>query len=95
MVATSAVNQGTNVANRRGNQRGEPSREAFLADMYATEVSADFISTVTDAVTTEVAAWQAPPLEPAYPVIFFDALRVKMRGEGTVRNKAVSLRWMC
>ena len=65
--------------------------QAFLADMYATEVSADFISTVTDAVTTEIAAWQARPLEPVYPVVFFDALRVKMRDEGTVRNKAVYL----
>ena len=65
--------------------------QAFLADMYATEVSADFISTVTDAVTTEIAAWQGRPLEPVYPVIFFDALRVKMRDEGTVRNKAVYL----
>lgn len=65
--------------------------QAFLAEIYATEVSADFISTVTDAVTTEIAAWQARPLEPVYPVIFFDALRVKMRDEGTVRNKAVYL----
>lgn len=65
--------------------------QAFLADMYATEVSADFISSVTDAVTAEIAAWQARPLEPVYPVIFFDALRVKMRDEGTVRNKAVYL----
>ena len=65
--------------------------QAFLADMYATEVSADFISTVTDAVTTEIAAWQARPLERVYPVIFFDALRVKIRDEGTVRNKAVYL----
>lgn len=65
--------------------------QAFLAEMYATEVSADFISTVTDAVTTEIATWQTRPLEPVYPVIFFDALRVKMRDEGTVRNKAVYL----
>jgi len=65
--------------------------QAFLAEMYATEVSADFISTVTDAVTTEIAAWQTRPLEPVYPVVFFDALRVKMRDEGTVRNKAVYL----
>ena len=73
--------------------RGMTVREiqAFLAEMYATEVSADFISTVTDAVTTEIAAWQARPLEPVYPVIFFDALRVKMRDEGTVRTKAVYL----
>ncbi len=65
--------------------------QAFLAEMYATEVSADFISSVTDAVATEITAWQARPLEPVYPVIFFDALRVKIRDEGTVRNKAVYL----
>jgi len=73
--------------------RGLTVREirAFLAEMYATEVSADFISAVTDAVTAEIAAWQARPLERVYPVIFFDALRVKIRDEGTVRNKAVYL----
>lgn len=65
--------------------------QAFLSEMYATEVSPDFISTVTDAVTTEIAAWQARPLERVYPVIFFDALRVKIRDEGTVGNKAVYL----
>jgi transposase-like protein len=65
--------------------------QAFLSDMYATEVSADFISSVTDAVSSEIATWQARPLEPVYPVVFFDALRVKMRDEGTVRNKAVYL----
>src|SRR5829696_667920 len=65
--------------------------QAFLAEMYATEVSPDFISTVTDAVTTEIAAWQVRPLERVYPVVFFDALRVKIRDEGTVRNKAVYL----
>ena len=65
--------------------------QAFLAEMYATEVSPDFISSVTDAVTAEIAAWQARPLERVYPVIFFDALRVKIRDEGTVRNKAVYL----
>jgi putative transposase len=46
---------------------------------------------VTDAVSAEIAAWQARPLERVYPVIFFDALRVKIRDEGTVRNKAVYL----
>lgn len=65
--------------------------QAFLAEMYATEVSADFISSVTDAVASEIAAWQARPLDRVYPVIFFDALRVKIRDEGTVRNKAVYL----
>jgi putative transposase len=46
---------------------------------------------VTDAVLEEVAAWQARPLEPVYPLVFFDALRVKVRDEGLVRNKAVHI----
>jgi len=53
------------------------------------EVSPDLISAVTDAVLDEIAAWQARPLEPVHPLVFFDALRVKIRDEGTVRNKAV------
>ena len=65
--------------------------QAFLAEMYAVEVSHDLISTVTDAVHAEVTAWQQRALEPMYPVVFFDALRVKMRDEGTVRSKAVYL----
>lgn len=65
--------------------------QAFLADMYAVEVSPDLISTVTDAVKAEITAWQSRPLEPMYPVVFFDALRVKIRDEGTVRSKAVYL----
>jgi putative transposase len=73
--------------------RGMTVREiqAFLAEQYATEVSAQFISAVTDAVMAEVTAWQGRPLEPLYPVIFFDALRVKMREDGVVRNKAIYL----
>jgi len=54
-------------------------------------VSPDLISTVTDAVQQEVLAWQARPLEPMYPVVFFDALRVKMRDEAVGQNKAVYL----
>ena len=61
--------------------------QAFLAEMYAVEVSPDLISTVTDAVMDEVTAWQARPLEPMYPVVFFDALRVKIRDEATVRSQ--------
>ncbi len=73
--------------------RGMTVREiqAFLAEMYAVEVSPDFISTVTEAVQAEVTAWQQRALEPMYPVVFFDALRVKIRDEGTVRSKAVYL----
>jgi putative transposase len=65
--------------------------QAFLHDMYAVDVSPDLISAVTDAVVAEVTAWQTRPLEPMYPVVFFDALRVKIRDEGTVRSKAVYL----
>ena len=73
--------------------RGLPVREiqAFLGEMYGVEVSPDLISTVTDAVVAEVTAWQARPLEPMYPVVFFDALRVKIRDEAVVRSKAVYL----
>src|SRR5688572_8386877 len=73
--------------------RGMTVREiqAFLAEMYAVEVSPDLISTVTDAVLEEVTAWQARPLEPMYPVVFFDALRVKIRDEALVRSKAIYL----
>jgi len=73
--------------------RGMTVREiqGFLAEMYATEVAPDFISTVTDAVLSEITAWQSRPLEPMYPVIFFDALRVKIREDSVVRNKAVYL----
>jgi len=65
--------------------------QAFLAEMYATDVSPDLISAVTDAVSADVAAWQARPLDAMYPVIFFDALRVKIRDEAVVRSKAVYL----
>ena len=73
--------------------RGMTVREiqGFMAEMYAVDVSPDLISTVTDAVLSEVTAWQARPLEAMYPVVFFDALRVKIRQDGVVRNKAVYL----
>ena len=73
--------------------RGMTVREiqAFLAEQYGTEVTPDFISSVTDAVMAEVTAWQARPLEPMYPVVFFDALRVKIREDAVVRNKAIYL----
>jgi putative transposase len=54
-------------------------------------VSPEFISSVTDAVMAEVTAWQSRPLEPMYPVVFFDALRVKIREDAVVRNKAIYL----
>jgi len=73
--------------------RGMTIREVqgFLAEQYGTEVSPEFISSVTDAVMAEVAAWQSRPLEAMYPVVFFDALRVKIREDAVVRNKAIYL----
>ncbi len=73
--------------------RGMTVREiqGFLAEMYGVEVSPDLISTVTDGIVAEVTAWQGRPLERMYPVVFFDALRVKIRDEATVRSKAIYL----
>ena len=73
--------------------RGMSTREiqGHLEEIYGAEVSPQLISTVTDAVAAEVAEWQSRPLEPLYPVVFFDALRVKVRDQGTVCNKAVYL----
>jgi transposase-like protein len=73
--------------------RGMSVREiqGFLAEHYGTEVSPDFISSVTDEVMAEALTWQSRPLETMYPVVFFDALRVKIRDDGVVSNKAVYL----
>jgi putative transposase len=73
--------------------RGMSTREivGHLRELYGIEVSPDLISAVTDAVLDEISAWQGRPLEPVYPVVFFDALRVKIRDEGLVRNKAVHI----
>src|SRR5512134_3511844 len=73
--------------------RGMTVREiqGFLAEMYGVEVSPDLISTVTDGIVADVTAWQSRPLERLYPVVFFDALRVKIRDEATVRSKAIYL----
>jgi putative transposase len=71
--------------------RGMSTREiqGHLRELYGIEVSPDLVSAVTDAVLDEVAEWQDRPLEALYPLVFLDALRVKVRDEGTVRNKAV------
>jgi len=63
--------------------------QGHLQELYGTEVSPDLISRVTDAVLEEVKEWQSRPLDTLYPVVFFDALRVKIRDEGLVKNKAV------
>jgi putative transposase len=62
-----------------------------LARTIGTELSHDTISRITDAVAEEVKAWQARPLEELYPVIYLDALVVKVRDGHQVRNKAAHL----
>lgn len=71
--------------------RGMTVREirGHLEELYGIDVSPDLISTVTDAVLDTVTEWQGRPLDACYPLVFFDAIRVKIRDEGFVRNKAV------
>ena len=72
--------------------RGMTTRDiqAHLREMYDVDVSPDLISRVTDAVVEELTEWQARPLDPVYPVIFIDALMVKIR-DGVVANRPVYL----
>jgi putative transposase len=62
--------------------------QAQLAEIYGTEVSRQTISTVTDRVLEGLAAWQSRPLDPVYPVIFIDAINVKLR-DGSVANRPI------
>tara|TARA_X000000950_G_scaffold283533_1_gene384572 strand:+ start:126 stop:1349 length:1224 start_codon:yes stop_codon:yes gene_type:complete len=71
--------------------RGMTTREiqGHIEEIYGVEASPSLISAITDAVMDEVTAWQTRPLEPCYPVVFMDAIRVKIRTDGVVMNKAV------
>ena len=73
--------------------RGMTTREiqAHLRELYGFEISPSLVSAVTDAVHDEVSLWQSRPLESVYAVVFFDALRIKIRDEGLVKNQAVYL----
>jgi putative transposase len=73
--------------------RGMTTREIaeHIGELYGAEISADLVSAVTDSVLEEVAAWQSRGLDATYAVVFFDALRVKIRDEGLVSNRAVYL----
>jgi putative transposase len=73
--------------------RGMTVREiqGHLTEMYGTEVSPSLISSVTDAVSEEVKAWQARPLDPLYPILYLDCMHIKVRDTGAVRVKAVYL----
>ncbi len=73
--------------------RGMTTRDiqSHLEEIYGVEVSAALISTVTDGILAEVKEWQNRPLDPVYPIVYFDALRMKIRDEGRIVNKAVYL----
>jgi putative transposase len=73
--------------------RGMTTREIaeHIGKLYGTEISPDLVSAVTDTVLEEVAAWQSRGLESTYAIVFFDAIRVKIRNEGLVSNRAVYL----
>lgn len=63
--------------------------QAQLSELYGTEISAPLISRVTDAVQDEVMTWQSRVLDAVYPIVWLDALIVKMRVDGVVKNRAV------
>ena len=65
--------------------------QAHLKEIYGVDVSPDLISTVTDAIIDEVRAWQARPLDSLYPILYLDALIVKVKDQGRVSNKAIYL----
>jgi putative transposase len=71
--------------------RGMTTREiqGHLEEIYGVEVSPTLISNVTDSVLDEVRAWQSRPLDPLYPIVYLDALVIKMRDNGQVQNRAV------
>jgi putative transposase len=73
--------------------RGMTTREiqAHICELYGIEISPDLVSTVTDSVMEEVGAWQGRGLESTCAIVFFDAIRVKIRNEGLVHNRAVYL----
>jgi putative transposase len=73
--------------------RGMTTRDiqAHLLDLYKTDVSAELISTVTSEVMEEVREWQNRPLEEIYPIVYLDAIWLKIRDEGHVVNKAAYL----
>src|SRR5213593_2422434 len=63
--------------------------QAHLSEIYGTEISPSLISTVTDAVVDEVAKWQARPLDAVWPILYLDAIVMKVRDQGVVQNKHV------
>ena len=64
---------------------------AHLSELYDTEIGRDTISRITDAVLEDVAAWRSRPLETVYPIVYFDAMFVKVREDRSVKNRACYL----
>ncbi|HEX2727182.1 MAG TPA: IS256 family transposase, partial [Beijerinckiaceae bacterium] len=64
---------------------------AHLSELYGTEIGRDSISRITDAVLADVEAWRTRPLEPVYPIVYFDAMQVRVREDRSVRNLACYL----
>jgi putative transposase len=64
---------------------------AHLAELYGVDIGRDTISTVTDAILADVEAWRTRPLDEVYPIVYFDAMRVKVREDRSVRNLACYL----
>jgi putative transposase len=69
----------------------QPEIQGHLEEIYGVEISPSLISTVTDAVLDEVRAWQARPLDSVYPILYLDALQVKVKSRGRVQHKAIYL----
>jgi putative transposase len=72
---------------------GLPRRFPYLrtAELYDTQIGRDTISRITDAVLEDVAAWRSRPLERVYPIVYFDAMFVKVREDRSVKNRACYL----
>jgi transposase-like protein len=64
--------------------------QGHLEEIYGVEVSPALISQVTDAISEEVLLWQNRPLDEVYPIVYLDAVRIKVRHDSRVINKAVS-----
>ena len=73
--------------------RGMSTRDiqAHVRDLYGLAISPDLVSAVTNSVLDEVKAWQSRPLDAVYPIVYLDAIHLKMRTEGRVQNQAVYL----
>jgi putative transposase len=73
--------------------RGMTTRDiqGHIEDMYGVTISPELVSKITDCVLDEAVAWQSRPLDAVYPILFLDALFVKVRDAGTIQNKAIYL----